>query len=315
MPHPETWLRVTPEGLHCLPGGFAVDPVRPVSMGYAKEVLVSTDWVDEHRDDPGVVVAEVDENPSLYDEGHVPGAVALHWRDEMQQQVVRDVIDQAEFEALMGRKGVATDTTVVLYGDKNNWFAAYAYWYMKLYGHGDVRIMDGGRQKWIDEGRDLTTETPSPEPATYSAQPLDESLRAWREDVLAIVEGNGGNVLVDVRSPQEYSGELIAMPGYEQEGAQRAGHIPGAASVPWAQAVKEDGTFKSAEELQQLYSDKGVIANGSPIIAYCRIGERSAHTWFVLHELLGKDDVKNYDGSWTEWGNLVNVPIEKGAGS
>jgi thiosulfate/3-mercaptopyruvate sulfurtransferase len=280
-------------------------------MSYAKDVLVSTDWVGEHKDDPNVVVAEVDENTDLYGEGHIPGAVALHWRAELQQQVKRDVIEQPEFEQLMADKGISNDTTVVLYGDKNNWFAAYAYWYLKLYGHADVRIMDGGRQKWVDEGRQLTTDEPPTAQGRYSAKPLDRNLRAWRDDVRAIVD-DGGATLVDVRSPQEYSGELIAMPGYEQEGAQRGGHIPGARSIPWAQAVKEDGTFKSADDLKQLYAGKGVTGDG-PVTAYCRIGERSSHTWFVLRELLGYDDVRNYDGSWTEWGNLVDVPIVKGA--
>jgi len=280
--------------------------------GYAKpETLVTTDWVAEHVDDPHVVLAEVNEDPSLYDDGHMPGATALHWKDELQQQVVRDVIDQAEFERLLGSKGIANDTTVVLYGDKNNWFAAYAYWYLKLYGHEEVRIMDGGRQKWIDEDRPLTTEAPGRAPKTYHAKPQDHSIRAWRDDILAILDSRS-DVLVDVRSPQEYSGELIAMPGYQQEGAQRGGHVPGAASIPWAQAVREDGTFKSAEELHALYSGKGVDGS-KPITAYCRIGERSSHSWFVLRELLGHQHVRNYDGSWTEWGNMVDVPIEKGA--
>ncbi len=280
--------------------------------GYAKpETLVTTDWVAEHADDPHVVLAEVNEDPSLYDDGHMPGATALHWKDELQQQVVRDVIDQAEFERLLGSKGIANDTTVVLYGDKNNWFAAYAYWYLKLYGHEDVRIMDGGRQKWIDEDRPLTTDAPGRAPRTYHAKPQDHSIRAWRDDILAILDSRS-DVLVDVRSPQEYSGELIAMPGYQQEGAQRGGHVPGAASIPWAQAVREDGTFKSAEELHALYSAKGVDGS-KPITAYCRIGERSSHSWFVLRELLGHQHVRNYDGSWTEWGNMVDVPIDKGA--
>jgi thiosulfate/3-mercaptopyruvate sulfurtransferase len=279
-------------------------------MGYANEVLVSTDWVAEHRGDSNVVVAEVDENTDLYDEGHIPGAVALHWKAEMQQQIVRDVIPKAEFEALLAAKGIGNDTTVVVYGDKNNWFAAYAYWYLKLYGHDDARIMDGGRQKWIDEGRELTTDQPSPATASYSAREIDDSIRMRRDAVLGVVQTNGHS-LVDVRSPQEYSGELIAMPGYEQEGAQRGGHIPGAKSIPWAQAVREDGTFKSADELRALYEGKGVRSDG-PVTAYCRIGERSSHTWFVLRELLGYPDVRNYDGSWTEWGNLVDVPIVKG---
>jgi thiosulfate/3-mercaptopyruvate sulfurtransferase len=280
--------------------------------GYAKpETLVTTDWVAEHADDPGIVIAEVDEDPSLYEDGHVPGAIALHWKDELQQQVVRDVIDQAEFERLLGSKGIASDTTVVLYGDKNNWFAAYAYWYLKLYGHEDVRIMDGGRQKWIDEDRLLALDSPGRAPKTYHAKPQDRSIRAWREDILSILDSKS-DFLVDVRSPQEYSGELIAMPGYQQEGAQRGGHVPGAASIPWAQAVREDGTFKSAEDLHALYRAKGVDGS-KPITAYCRIGERSSHSWFVLRELLGYTDVRNYDGSWTEWGNMVDVPIDKGA--
>ena len=279
--------------------------------GYAKPVLLTTDWLAEHLNDSNVVVAEVDENPDLYDEGHVPGAVKLHWRDDLQDPVERDLVEKEEFERLMGSLGIRNDTTLVLYGDKNNWFAAYAYWYLKIYGHNDVRILDGGRQKWIDEGRELTTAAPDTQPASYTAQDRDESIRIYRDSVREAI-GAEGKALVDVRSPQEYSGDLIAPPGYEQEGAQRAGHIPTAASIPWAQAVRDDGTFKSAEELRELYGSKGVT-DDKAVTAYCRIGERSAHTWFVLRELLGYEDVKNYDGSWTEWGNLVDVPIEKGA--
>jgi thiosulfate/3-mercaptopyruvate sulfurtransferase len=278
---------------------------------YAKPVLVSTEWLAEHLGDDGLVVAEVDENPDLYDEGHIPGAVKLHWRDDLQDPVERDLVGKEEFERLMGSRGIGNETAVVLYGDKNNWFAAYAYWYLKIYGHRDVRILDGGRQKWIDEGRELTVDEPSPQPAEYAAQDADEAIRARRDEVLASL-GDGARALVDVRSPQEYAGDLIAPPGYEQEGAQRGGHIPTAQSVPWAQAVRDDGTFKSPDELRALYEGKGVTPD-KEVTAYCRIGERSAHTWFVLRELLGYERVKNYDGSWTEWGNLVDVPIERGA--
>jgi thiosulfate/3-mercaptopyruvate sulfurtransferase len=281
--------------------------------GYAKPVLVTTDWLAGKLDDDSIVIAEVDENPDLYDEGHIAGAVKLHWRDDLQDPVERDVVDRETFERLLGQRGIGNDTTVVVYGDKNNWFAAYAYWYLKVYGHGDVRILDGGRQKWIDEGRELSTDIPSREAKTYEAQERDESIRAYRDQVREWL-GEEKRALVDVRSPGEYAGDLIAPPGYEQEGAQRAGHIPTAASIPWASAVQDDGTFKTADELKELYGGKGVTPD-KEVTAYCRIGERSAHTWFVLSELLGYERVRNYDGSWTEWGNLVDVPIEKGAGS
>jgi thiosulfate/3-mercaptopyruvate sulfurtransferase len=275
--------------------------------GYAKPVLVTTEWLAEHLSDPNVLVAEVDENPQLYDEGHVPGAIKLHWRDDLQDPIERDLIEKDAFEQLMSERGISNDTTLVLYGDKNNWFAAYAYWYLKIYGHNDVRILDGGRQKWIDEGRELTADEPSISKARYSARDRDETIRARRD---AVLKSLGDAALVDVRSPQEFAGDLVAPPGYEQEGAQRGGHIPTAQSIPWASAVRDDGTFKSADELRELYTGKGVTPDRA-VTAYCRIGERSAHTWFVLRELLGYEDVKNYDGSWTEWGNLVDVPIER----
>jgi thiosulfate/3-mercaptopyruvate sulfurtransferase len=275
---------------------------------YAKDVLVETDWVAEHLDDDNVKIVEVDENPALYAEAHIPGAIGFDWKADLQDQVKRDFLGPDEFGELMGSCGISNDDTVVLYGDRNNWFAAYTYWYFKYYGHEDVKLMNGPREKWVSEGRETSTEVPSYEAATFEAKGPDEDIRAFRDDVSEALEGD--TKLVDVRSPQEFSGELIAMAGYEQEGAQRSGHIPGAASIPWAQSVNEDGTFKSADQLQELYGGKGVL-EGDDVIAYCRIGERSAHTWFVLHELLGKDDVRNYDGSWTEWGNMVNVPIEK----
>jgi thiosulfate/3-mercaptopyruvate sulfurtransferase len=281
--------------------------------GYAKPVLVTTEWLAEHLEDDDIVVAEVDENPDLYDEGHIPDAVKLHWREDLQDPVERDLIDRESFERVLGERGISNVTTVVLYGDKNNWFAAYAYWYLKTYGHGDVRILDGGRQKWIDEGRELTTDAPSLKAQTYRAQERDESIRAYRDQVLEWI-GASERALVDVRSPGEYAGELISPPGYEQEGAQRGGHIPTAASIPWASAVQDDGTFKAPGELRDLYGGKGITPD-KEVTAYCRIGERSAHTWFVLSELLGYERVRNYDGSWTEWGNLVDVPIEKGTGT
>jgi thiosulfate/3-mercaptopyruvate sulfurtransferase len=275
---------------------------------YAKDVLVETQWVEDHLDDDSVRIVEVDENPGLYAESHIPGAIGFDWQKDLQDQVKRDFLSPKEFGELFGSRGVSNDHTIVLYGDRNNWFAAYTFWYLKYYGYDNVKLMNGPREKWIDEGRPTTAEVPSHPPAKFKTKGPDDSIRAKREQVLKVVGAD--TRLVDVRSPQEYSGELIAMAGYEQEGAQRGGHIPGAANIPWAQAVREDGTFKSADELRQLYESKGVL-DGKDVIAYCRIGERSAHTWFVLHELLGHDDVRNYDGSWTEWGNMVDVPIEK----
>ncbi|GAC1489617.1 MAG: sulfurtransferase [Solirubrobacteraceae bacterium] len=275
---------------------------------YANEVLVETDWVAEHLHDENIRIVEVDENPGLYAEAHIPGAIGFDWKTDLQDQVKRDFLGPQEFGALFGSRGISNEHTIVLYGDRNNWFAAYTYWYLKYYGHDKVLLINGPREKWIGEGRETTSELPSHPSATFTAKPGNDAIRSKRDEVHAALDSE--TKLVDVRSPAEFSGELISPAGYEQEGAQRGGHIPGAASVPWASAVKEDGTFKSKEELEDLYGGKGVL-DGSPIIASCRIGERSAHTWFVLHELLGRENVKNYDGSWTEWGNLVDVPIER----
>ena len=275
---------------------------------YAKDVLVETQWVEDHLEDNSIRIVEVDENPALYAESHIPGAIGFDWQKDLQDQVKRDFLGSEEFGKLFGSRGVSNDHTVVLYGDRNNWFAAYTYWYLKYYGHDNVKLMNGPREKWINEGRPTSSDVPSHGAVTFNAQAPDNSIRALRDEVLEVVGGD--TKLVDVRSPQEFSGELIAMAGYEQEGAQRSGHIPGAASVPWAQAVNEDGTFKSEGDLKDLYGGKGVL-DGDDIVTYCRIGERSAHTWFVLHELLGIDAVRNYDGSWTEWGNMVAVPVEK----
>jgi thiosulfate/3-mercaptopyruvate sulfurtransferase len=276
---------------------------------YAKDVLVEPEWLEEHLGDDSIRIVEVDENPALYAEAHIPGAIGFDWRADLQDQVKRDFLGPDEFGRLFGGAGVSNDHLIVLYGDRNNWFAAYTYWYLKYYGYENVKLLNGPRERWIADGRPTTTDLPSFEPTTFTAKPGNDAIRAKRDEVRSAL--GDSHKLVDVRSPQEFSGELVAMPGYENEGAQRSGHIPGAKSIPWAQAVREDGTFKSADELRELYTSKGVLT-GDPIIAYCRIGERSAHTWFVLHELLGEQDVKNYDGSWTEWGNLVNVPIERG---
>ena len=272
---------------------------------YAKDVLVETGWVEAHLGDPSIRIVEVDENPLLYAEAHIPGAIGFDWRRDLQHPLRRDVLDAEGFGRLFGARGISSEHTIVLYGDRSNWFAAYTYWYLKYYGHRDVRLMNGPRDKWLAESRPVTTELPAFPPETFTAKPGDEAIRARRDAVLAALDG--GHVLIDVRSPAEFAGEVLAMPGYESEGAQRAGHIPGARSIPWAMAVREDGTFKPLDDLMLLYG-----LNGEPVIAYCRIGERSAHTWFVLHELLGRDDVRNYDGSWTEWGSLVDVPIARG---
>jgi thiosulfate/3-mercaptopyruvate sulfurtransferase len=277
------------------------------------EVLVSTGWVADHLHDPTVRIVESDEDVLLYETGHIPGAVKIDWHTDEQDQLRRDFIDRAGCERLMASRGIANDTTVVFYGDKNNWYACYTFWLFKLYGHPDCRIMNGGRATWEAEGRPLAREVPGYPVTTYAAQDPDLSIRAFRDEVLReYVQAGNGKALVDVRSPAEYSGEVIAMVNYPQEGAQRAGHIPGARNIPWARAANEDGTFKSAEELRTLYEGMGITPD-KQVVAYCRIGERSSHTWFVLTRLLGYEHVKNYDGSWTEWGSLVAVPIEKGA--
>ncbi|GAA4853818.1 sulfurtransferase [Saccharopolyspora rosea] len=273
------------------------------------EVLVSTEWAEQNLNTPGVVFAEVDEDTTAYDGGHIPGAIKLDWRNELQDHVRRDFVDRAGFEKLLSAKGIGNDDTVILYGGNNNWFAAYAYWYFKLYGHSDVKLLDGGRKKWELDGRELTKEEPNRPAATYKAQEPDTSIRAFRDEV---VDAIGNKNLVDVRSPDEFAGKLLAPAHLPQESAQRAGHIPSAINVPWSKAANEDGTFKADEELKEIYGSAG-LDTGKDTIAYCRIGERSSHTWFVLHELLGLDNVKNYDGSWTEYGSLVGVPIENPA--
>ena len=273
------------------------------------ESLVSTEWVAEHGNEANVRLVEVDVDTSAYEQGHIEGAVGWNWQSQLQQPVRRDLASKEEIEELLGGSGIGNDTTVILYGDNNNWFAAWAFWQLKYYGHRDVRLMNGGRAKWEAEGRPLTTEAPSHAAVAYTASGSDESIRAYRDQVLAMV--NAGSIsLVDVRSPAEFSGELLAPPAAPQEGSQRGGHIPGASNIPWGQAVDEDGTFKSADALRELYGAQG-IDGSKETIAYCRIGERSSHTWFALTQLLGFENVRNYDGSWTEWGSIVGAPIEK----
>jgi len=281
------------------------------SRGYAHpEVLVDTDWVAEHLNDPNVRILESNEDILLYDQGHIPGAIKIDWVGDLNDPVVRDYLDRERFEQLAAARGISNDTTVVFYGDKNNWWATYALWVFKLFGHKDARIVDGGRAKWIAEGRPLTREVPSYAPGTYTAPERDDaSIRAFRDQVKEHIK-QAGTALVDVRSPAEYSGERTHMPEYPQEGTLRGGHIPTAASIPWAQAVNADSTFKPADQLNELYGSKGVTPD-KDVVAYCRIGERSSHTWFVLTYLLGYPKVRNYDGSWTEWGNGVGLPIEK----
>jgi len=274
------------------------------------EVLVSTDWVAEHLNDPQIRIVESSEDVLLYDVGHVPGSVKIDWQTELQDQLIRDYINKGNFEGLMSKKGIGNDTTVVFYGDKNNWWACYAFWTFKVFRHEKCLIMNGGRKKWSDEGRPMTKEVSQYPKTSYKCPGVNESIRAFRDDVMNHIKAK--KPLVDVRSPKEYTGELLHMEDYPQEGALRGGHIPGAANIPWARAVvQENGTFKSADELLDIYQKEKGLKPDDDIIAYCRIGERSSHTWFVLTYLLGYNRVRNYDGSWTEWGNLVRAPIEK----
>ncbi|REE96589.1 sulfurtransferase [Thermomonospora umbrina] len=272
------------------------------------DVLVDAAWVESHLDDPGLVLVEVDEDVSAYDKGHIRGAVKIDWKSELQDPVRRDFVDRTGFEQLLSSKGIANDDLVILYGGNNNWFAAYAYWYFKLYGHEKVQLLDGGRKKWELDSRELVTDVPSRPATSYRAKEQDLAIRAFRDEV---VDAIGKDNLIDVRSPDEFSGKLLAPAHLPQEQAQRAGHVPTARSIPWSKAANDDGTFKSDDELRALYAEAGVDLS-KPTIAYCRIGERSSHTWFALRELLGLSDVKNYDGSWTEYGSLVGVPIELG---
>jgi thiosulfate/3-mercaptopyruvate sulfurtransferase len=291
-------------------GTETATPGASASSAYVHpEVLVETSWVADHLNDASMRLIEADEDVLLYEIGHLPGAVKLDWHVDVQDPVDRDFLDQQGFENLMSRWGINNETTIVLYGDKNNWYACYSFWLFTMYGHKNMKIMNGGRQKWENEGRQLTKEVPHFEPTTYHAQPMDESIRAFRDDVLIGLK-DPNRRLIDVRSPQEYTGELLHMVNYPQEGAQRGGHIPTAKSIPWATAANQDGTFRSAVELRQIYEGKDILRE-KDVVTYCRIGERSAHTWFVLTYLLGYPRVRNYDGSWTEWGNLVKAPIEK----
>ncbi len=273
------------------------------------ELLVSTDWVNEHLEDENIVIVESDEDVLLYEIGHIPGAVKVDWQTELQDQLVRDYVSKDNFEKLMSDKGISRDSTVVFYGDKSNWWACYAFWTFKIFNHENCLIMDGGRKKWVDENKPLVKELPQRQKTSYKVDSVDESIRAFRDDVMK--HQDAGKPLIDVRSPKEFTGELLHMEAYPQEGALRGGHIPGANNVPWARATNEDGTFKSADELLDIYTNEVGLKKDDDVIAYCRIGERSSHTWFVLKYLLGFENVRNYDGSWTEWGNLVRVPIEK----
>ena len=273
------------------------------------EVLVSTDWVLENKDKDGIKIVESNEDILLYEVGHIEGAIKLDWETELQDSLIRDYVNQENFEALMSSKGISQDDTVVFYGDKSNWWACYALWTFKIYGHENCLIMNGGRQKWLDENKPVVKDVPSNPASDYKVSAVNNKIRAFRDDVKA--HSDQKKPLIDVRSPKEYSGELLHMEAYPQEGAFRGGHIPNAASVPWATAANEDGTFKSADELVEIYQNGAGLKSGDDVVAYCRIGERSSHTWFVLTYLLGFSDVKNYDGSWTEWGNLVQAPIEK----